>query len=209
MKEEKLKLELERVKIKNKWFQTLSKEQKAVQIAKDVIQSIFEERIVAEAGTYVDSENITLSSLSNEEELQHIFLIQESCKCCALGACFVELVSLEDNCTAEGLNGYNSKTVQSKLRNKLSNIFDPFDISLIETAFEEQLILMDDDDTVFKDEEYDLIDIATKYRVANNIYSDAEALVHIMCNIIVHNGRFNPEWIYTENIEKFANQLTA
>ena len=178
---------------KSKPFSRLSKSEKRVAIAKDVLGQLKLKKIVAERGVYVD-----IPLLDNEEgkQLQSL-LKKKQCNCCALGSCFVSLVRKENKFIIKHKhirnsikNGYIGK---EDFRSRLKKYFTQLQLDLIESAFEGNVNHTDGDTTSDKfsyahkfHDKFRTIDKSMTKQQQN------DCLVAIMKNIIANKGTFNP-----------------
>lgn len=182
---------------KLKSFSRLSKEGKRVAIAKDVLVQLKAKKIIAKEGSYV---SIPLKENEVGKQLQDL-LPKKKCNCCALGSCFVSLVSIENDFAIKSHNlgqggERNGHIGKDDFRSRLKKYFTQFQLDLIETAFEGTTGYIDGPDN------------SEQFEKAREFYyqfggegwdsqdrSDEESeqcLIGIMENIITNKGTFKP-----------------
>lgn len=173
---EKLKAELKiavQIEKTNKIFKSLSKAEKRMFIAKDVIDSIKAKKLIATPGTYVVV-NKNYSTLINQDVLCASDTI---CNVCGIGALFVSKVKIDNNFNSE-IEG------DEEIRDVLSTYFSRPQLALIEAAFEGwEVDYLDDDSDKLKLEEK-CIKFHNKYK------DDGDRMIAIMKNIISNKGLF-------------------
>jgi len=173
-------------------FNKLSRQEKAVLVAKDVLAQLKTKRYTANAGSYIKD---TIKE-DFKGSIQKNFNKIKECKVCALGACLLSSTKLGNILTTDDLylSDYSSVGV-SDLDNKnikklLKSIFTPSQMYLIESAFEgfsydSDRVAVD----IFKQKCNDKIE-----HVVNSFHrkydNDKERLIAIMENIISNNGVF-------------------
>jgi len=114
-----------------KWnsdFQTMSKEEKRVAIAKDVIAQIKAKRYTPKTGNYVKFKN--RCKLKREESIQQNF-DKVDCKVCAIGSMFMSNIKFNNKFTLVTFEHSGKK--QAK---KLAKYFSKKDLNLMEYVFE-------------------------------------------------------------------------
>jgi len=116
----------------------------AIKVATDVIDSISILRNVSRATGYVTSDETTYGIIrllaTKETSNEQAQLLKKTCTVCALGACFLSLVSIDNKFTfpTQGSdtwmyfgNGFLSKSME-----RLMDVFTPEQMALMENAFE-------------------------------------------------------------------------
>ena len=177
---------------KNKAFNKLSKPQKRVEIAKDVIAQIKAEKFKPKNGVYYKGENF--KKFKKIDSVQKILLLPEAPKCsvCGIGAVMLSTVKKCNDLSTTKLLGYwdnfqadaLSKTVASKF-------FSEKQLDLIEACFERTTEYGKEGNLLdwFGNRTpatVNAIDFGNKYRYPT------QRLLAIMENIIANNGTFKP-----------------
>ena len=182
---EQLKAELKiatKIEKTNKVFNSLSKAEKRVFIAKDVLESLKSNRYQAKHLTYVNAYNKLKNETFNQDSINRDDF---SCKVCALGAIFSSKVKIANDFECQideyGLvDLYGSELNGYDIRDNLEKYFSRTQLKSIENAFEGN-----DCDV---EEGYNL---NKKYKEFFNKYNNAEErLTAIMKNIISNKGLF-------------------
>jgi hypothetical protein len=199
---EKLLKFKKKIRDRERRFKKMPAHRKRVAIAKDVIRSINQDKIIIpESGTYLRKSSLNkfidfddwdwdyeeMTSIQPEDknkDVRDILLTtMPKCTACAIGSMFVCTVLRDDNLT---LGEFHDKH-DIDYRNKLLNFFDDMQLGLIESAFEQSNMnrkwYRTDD---FKGLVDRAIDFGSMYS------SDKKRMIAIMENIIAHNGEFVP-----------------
>lgn len=173
-------------------FEQMSREEKVVAIAEDVLKHLDDTQAVQ--STYCSGEIHVDSGVTSETQLQSIEQeLTRKCQVCALGACFLSHIRLFDNITFKDVDCENIEDLVANddgyivfdipwraVYKPLSEYFDRDNLLLIETAFER--------DKGFSELSGIEADAAELF---GRRYSDPrERLRAIMENIIKHNGTF-------------------
>lgn len=176
---EKLKQELKlamNIEKRNKAFNKLSKPEKRVAIAKDVIAALKAKKYIAETGDYLDINikdnkdwNVNQESLCSNDV---------TCNVCAIGALFTSKVIISNN--------FNSDYIPSDdvMRKELSSYFSMPQLHLIESAFEG----WEKGSTTFSGNIPN--DNHMEYYFEYN--DDNDRMIAIMENIVENKGTFKP-----------------
>lgn len=165
----------------NSKFKSLSKAEKRVQIAKDVIVQIKLKFLMPQTGNYFQSSLITRHI---GEELQSVLSKLPSCNVCAIGSLFVCDVMRTDNFK---VNDYMND--DAKMKSKLK-YFSLFQLELMETAFEKWVVT---DSSRKLKVDYDYSEIAEKaIKFGKRYRNSTNRLIAIMENIILNKGNFKP-----------------
>ena len=189
-KEEKKKL-FKGIRRSNKKFDSGTKAEKRVMIAKDILKYVDSQIIQAKAGKYVTlSEAANLNyTASAQEELHKI----PKCNVCALGSMAYAHVVRKNECSLGSLNLISQYRVKESVR----HIFSNKQLSLIECAFESSDIrrsayyLDISQEARSKAINFRNNNDCPKYR-GNKKNNDPKALELIMKNIIKNKGTFKP-----------------
>ncbi len=179
---EKLKQELKlamNIEKRNKDFKKLSKAEKRVAIAKDVIAALKAKKYIAETGDYLD---INYSSDNYDSNINQELLCSNdiTCKVCAVGALFTSKVIISNN--------FDSDYVPSDdvMRDELSAYFSKNQLYLIEAAFEG-----------WETDEYSKSEIILTLKNNDHMrfhrdYDTNDRMIAIMNNIVKNKGTFKP-----------------
>ena len=176
------------INLKTKTMKTkqLTKPEKRVLIAKDVIKLIKAKKIVIQGGRYfqVGSRGRYIG-----KQLKDVLPKIPKCQVCALGGLFYSYVLKYNNYEIDddGLININEK--DDEMRGLLKDIFSIAQLHLIECAFEQS----DIEANCRCKYSFNTIIRAETYRNKHNIErpNDADkALIHIMKNIISNKGVF-------------------
>ena len=170
----------------NKKFQELTRAEKRVAIAKDVLISLKQKRIRANTGSYFCYTNFDEFD-ENDSAKKHINQIK--CECCALGATLLSTVKFANTLTISDLRFYSGSHGRSWQIFK--DIFTPKQLALIEYAFEHNTYGNRIAQNVFYEyisykKQREAVDFGLKYA------KEDERLVAIMENIIKNKGTFKP-----------------
>ncbi len=183
----------------NAAFDAMTKPEKRVRIAQDVLDQIRTSRIIPTSGIYLtnmigkgDSPGASNSVLyvspqEVDKEISEVFAKMKSCNACALGSVFVCAVDRADKLKLKDLYGedelkssdqmekidISEKADQSEMHEYLKKFFSLDQLEAIEAAFE-----CDESDSKFNSYDY------------NNIDDDTLRLERVMKNIIRHKGTF-------------------
>jgi hypothetical protein len=102
----------------------------AVAIAKDVLKHL--KLFKPTQGTYVYFSGEEKEEMRGMQAQDHIDQLQKKCVVCALGACFLSYIRLENQVTVGDVYSGNYSVMMEKLK----TAFEPSQLSLIESAFE-------------------------------------------------------------------------
>ena len=174
---------------KMKTFSRLSKDQKRVAIAKDVLEQVRLKRIIATEGSYV---GLTLVQSEIGTQLQDL-LPKKKCKCCGLGSCFVSLVRMENKFVVKEdyVDGQDSYIEKGDFQSRLRKYFSQMQLDLIETAFEGTPLYRNSYTGSPQWEK--AVDFNHKFGESDHTPKQQEkCLVGIMENIIENKGTFKP-----------------
>ena len=170
-------------------FKRMSKAQKRVAVAKDVIASIKAKQLVAKARTYIDVKAEGKDGYDNNTfkhpDFQTALAMGQQCTACALGGLFVCAVKFENKIATEDAN---DNIDQPDLHDYLQHLFPYEQLQLIEIAFEQSWGIpgFDNGD-----------DVPDKWKTAvafgqKHPTDDAARMTAIMRNIIRNEGTFIP-----------------
>jgi len=182
-------------------FNKLTKAEKRIAIAKDVLMAIKSDVYNPETGNYVEP---YFFSYFNRKDSVQTLLLQDrlkGCTVCALGACFLSLVKFTNRLTIDELTPIDANTMfindntkihsNGKATSRLRKIFSKTQLTLIEVAFERSAYFADG---VRINKE--LIENAVYFWQNFTRYEEdsvsEELLTGIMENIIANNGEFIP-----------------
>lgn len=156
---------------KNKKFNTMTRAQKRVAIARDVLKQI-KLKTKIRSGRYWDLPRN--QSVYGRSDLRKPIV----CRCCAAGAAILSGIRLFNQVNVCQQNGCDSDAVE--VANKW---FSRRQLALIERAFERLACPLSDDITVNGER-------AEKFN--RGVKSNTERAVRIFKNIIANNGTFKP-----------------
>jgi hypothetical protein len=130
----------------NKAFKLMTKAEKRVQIAQDVIDRIKLRKIEAGSGTLMRSSTVDGLHSIGEDSLKKAINSGVSCSVCAKGGLFIAYVGRVNkfNTSDLGGNGYLPHMHESNEMQKLQELFSGNQLALIEMVFEGDLILKED-----------------------------------------------------------------
>lgn len=187
----------EQIKADNAAFDKLSPARKRVAIAKDALSQLGI-RLVAERGTYVQSEAFTTVDTPPNTQLQKLFGKMQECTVCAKGALFVCAIDRANKLKIENLELprmlRGGSVATQDLENYLGRFFSVHQLDLIESAFEKIEMVENEFQT---DDEADEVDEAVEfgelfYNELTSAKDDENRLRAILENIIVNKGTFVP-----------------
>lgn len=172
----------------NAAFAKMSKSEKRVAIARDVIAQLDVKKLVAQSGTWLTSggDDDFIPTYSGDDELQKVFSKVESCTGCALGGMFLCAVQKADNLKIKNLSAYNEEqdynipVEGTDLMKYLKKFFDNDQLELIENHFENGMGSIG-------------VHIPKHKLFAPDVTEDEMRMRLIMQNIIVNKGTFKPE----------------
>jgi len=162
----------------------LTKPEKRVLIAKDVIKLIKAKKIAIKTGNYFQTGSINPHA---HEQLNKVLPKIKNCEVCALGGLFYSYVSKYNNYEIGGGGLIHMNNKDNEMRDLLNDIFSKKQLNLIECAFEEDDVNSHCMWSLCSDE---IIIRAEAYRSNHDLYDDDKALIHIMKNIISNKGVF-------------------
>jgi hypothetical protein len=164
-----------------------------VAIARDVLEQLRLKRYRATCGGYVSLDDIAYDHL--EESFKDFFKTKKvNCDVCALGAAFVSLVNIKNECSVEDVlnNGMD--------RERLESVFGCDNMNLMESAFEEGP--MDGSDN----ENEDIYSLETAAKWGNQWHKHEDRLRQIMLNVIRNNGDFKLPQKFISMANRFRNE---
>lgn len=163
----------------------MTKTELRIAIAKDVIKSL--RRITPTTGVYVGTKNDAkvqkIVELNKGDSKKIAEKVKSYCEVCALGACFISAVAVDNKWDFEEEDITDSYT-DTQLSMRLSKIFTPSQMGLIEAAFEccNRGVFSN-----ILDKRYDAaVAFGEQYKTPRS------RLKAIMENIIENDGIFNP-----------------
>jgi hypothetical protein len=159
----------------NARFNKMTKMQKRVAIAEDVIASVRAFKFRAEPGTYFAMQNNDAITSDPQAIMQHEETV---CNVCAIGAIFASKVKIGNKCT---LN-IDQKLGDRSIIPNIKSIFSEKELRIIEAAFERNA-----QDSIVPD---DIEEKARKWHDKNHPMDDDKRLIAIMKNIIKNKGTF-------------------
>lgn len=189
---------LNSLKKRNEWFSSLSKADKRVEIAKDILIQLDKENYEAHSGIYVYISNFDIDNKKNllafEDDIQANFDKMNTCEVCAIGACIMSIARLGNSLTFGDVIDIDIENDNDNVENKIKSIFSPKQMSLIEAYFEGR-----HSDFMFTGSmnigvELDNIDLGKAATFSDKYPNDSERLRLIFQNIIDNNGTFKPKF---------------
>lgn len=174
---------------KDNWSK-MTKAQKKIEVAKDVIKQLKVGAYQSTSGTYLEIINDTWEI--QEEQANKCISKDFPCKVCALGSIFMSHVMLRNHLTIDELE----MTDDIAMRKRLEGVFTNNQLHLIETAFERRIV-NDDIEYICKEPRSFWNSVPTtigqKAIDFGKKYSDSTVrLIMIMKNIIKNDGQFKP-----------------
>lgn len=205
-------------KVKKVSFSKLSKPQKRVAIAKDVLMQIKRGKYIAGTGSYITNVKVEgvrgnaegyFGKIKSQPIKENFAKIQE-CTVCAMGACLMSITKFENKLDFGEVGSGVSAINNEKVKELFSSLFEPLQLLLIERAFEgdsggtlvaEQLFNLDECDSdirkqVIKCEKFyqrftENEDKLSDYELTEQREKNDELrLTAIMENIIRNKGTF-------------------
>lgn len=117
-------------------FKRLSKSKKAILVAQDVLQQIKAKKYIPEKGAYITNVWHDIK----EGDIRKQFDKIKTCEVCALGSMLLSCINLGNSITTDDLNLDVAGSVRGinsfKIEGLFNSIFDPYQLLLIETSFE-------------------------------------------------------------------------
>lgn len=161
---------------RNKTFSEMTRLEKRIEIAKDVIASVHSKKYVAEQNTYLSLSSRTESCI--DYTLDNIKQPHVICNVCAIGSMFVSDVLKTDK-LKKSFGFHHSSMVKT-----LSNIYSERELRILEMCFEGN----DVHDMFVEENETQLRKDARNFRGQFN--TPRKRLLGIMENIVKNNGHF-------------------
>lgn len=185
---EKIRKQNKRIRDRNYRFRKMPLERQRITIAKDVLELLETEKVIAQSGTYMELDSDIEEkywddwSTAPEAPVQLHELIErsETCEVCGIGACFVAAVRRNDQVEASDMSGASDDDF---MRSYLESWFTKDQIELIEAAFEES-------SRFYKGPSRKLGQRASDF--GKRYDSDEERMRAIFQNIVDNGGTFVP-----------------
>ncbi len=182
-KEEKLKL-FKGIRRSNKKFDSSSKAEKRVMIAKDILKLLKAEVVSGKAGEYVEFNSMPF--FYDDQAQGHLHNIPK-CEVCGIGGIAYAYILRKNNCTIGEMDTLGSGDIL-----KMVKIFPKRQMNLIESAFEQW-----DSFDNGRNKKVPAFERAYYFRSNNNCPkhkrgTNNKALELIMKNIIKNKGTFKP-----------------
>lgn len=181
---------------KGKSWEQMSRKQRRIAVAEDVIANIYAKRLRVRTGSYVNPDSsYNLDALlefgfTNEQIMEKL---KEKCTVCAKGALMICKVAKFNNfdLMGEDINNWDgNKTIEV-----LDDAFDKEELDQIEAAFEGNPEYLDECDDYLDDDDEDRFD--KDYGHWRRNFPDAEdRLLAIAQNIVDNDGTFKPKMEY-------------
>ncbi len=177
------------IKKQNGAFKKLTKNQKRITIAKEVLDLIKIFKVSAKSGYIEGIDTYENENLLLNKDLQEVInekWFQEDCTVCALGSCVLAKAKIMDNCLADDAIGLQREDAHDELK----SFFSEEQMFMIESAFEYELAgqnnLFYGGSPLDPDKTQACIKFGRKYK------NDKSRLAAIMQNIIKNKGEFIP-----------------
>jgi hypothetical protein len=170
-----------------KTFSKMTKAEKRVAIAKDVLIQIKKGISIPTTDNYFGGLSGKICNLTYEkEELQNI-LPESKCEVCAKGALFIADILRRDNFQIDR----NTNIYGGTIHKRLTDIFTRNQLDLIETAFEKNVI--EDENKYLVINYVERTEVAkAAIRFGRRYTTEKNRLIGIMNNIIKNKGIFIP-----------------
>jgi len=182
------------IKRKNKTFKKLTKPQKRVAIAKDVLKQIKDKSLIPDRYNYLIPASSFNFYESGGEELSTV-LYNESCRVCALGSVFACIIKKENDFIIPNQSlRLEGDKYGADLRRRVRKYFSSLQMAMIESAYMRSAGYFIYE-KIDRDKHLNIMNICEDYRSANNVNScmyNKKALNLIMQNIIDNKGTFKP-----------------
>lgn len=169
-------------KLRKTWS-SLTKGEKRIVLVKDAINQILNKRVTIVKGEYclIEDENL-IKGIQLNKVLS--LVKKENCKVCAKGALFLAHVDKFNRIKLSSNNIFMASN--KEIKNRLKNIFSSIQLSMIEAAFELQVI----DDILSLE---NLSNLGNRCIDFGNNYRNCESrILAIFDNIIKNKGEFIP-----------------
>lgn len=174
-------------------FSKLSKPQKRVAIAKDVLQQIKQKKYIAEAERYVSRINFVDAFDSYGEDIKSNFKKIKDCRVCAMGACLMSATKFANKLNFEDVGHSISDLKNEKVQTLFAEIFSPKQLLLIETAFEGNNGGDKVGEEIFEIDSCQYANEKIKCDKFHDKYDNPQSrMIGIMENIIKNKGEFKP-----------------
>lgn len=135
---------LKEVEKSNKAFELMTKSEKRVQIAKDVISRLEFKNLSADTGSLIKTTTKSIVKESGKESLKDFVNTGTTCEVCAKGGLFMSYIGRVNKFKSSDITkSRHSHEHNSAEMIKLQEIFSDIQLVLIETVFEGRLVLTD------------------------------------------------------------------
>lgn len=176
-------------------FSKLSKPEKRVAIAKDVLSEM-KRKYIPVAGVYIHYMEFIKGVEDSDMESQDIqsnFKKIKECNVCALGACLMSATKFANKLNFCDIGDSVEHLNNDKVKKLFNSLFTPLQLLMIEIAFEGNgggdRFAVD----VFGLDKYEFIDIVNECDSFHQRYkNDRNRMTAIMKNIIENKGEFKP-----------------
>lgn len=190
----KQKREEAKLMAKNEAFNKLSKPQKRVEIAKDVIAQIKAEKYAATFGEYISTYDLSdiMDNSVNKRSLQPLLLTKNySCSVCQKGALFLSTVRKRNKFLVR--TSYDIPSSSDSIETEISDIFTKNQLDLMEVAFELEICGGATDNPYLDNGFRNPTKIAQKAIDFGEKYDySKDRMIAICQNLINNNGTFKP-----------------
>lgn len=170
--------------ISKKAFDKLSKKEKRIRVAQDVIDRISLSQLTPRAGNFCIFNEIPLEVEKEEKLSERLKSLELKCTVCAKGGLFLSYIGIVNNYNTSPLaTNLYGESIQSDEMKQLMEVFDAKQLAMIETAFERSYFSWNAPLSYY--EIQDCKDFG--YRFDNS----SQRLIGI-CENIIKYGKFNP-----------------
>lgn len=177
-----------------KEFNKLPKNEKAVLVAKDIIQQIKKGKYLAVTGCYINA-YFTDTRIKRKDQIQKHLKKIDHCQVCQVGATLMSYIKLGNKLTFEDLRIHNNYVGITELDNEevkkaILSIFTKRTIAMMEICFEQEYNAgcMNIARDIF-DYKLSYKDIEKCLNYTKDLGADEDKMIKICKNIITNNGK--------------------
>lgn len=179
-------------------FEALSKEEKKVLVAKDVLAQIKAGKYIANKGEYVKIYN---TPIELSKDIKKNFNKIEKCYVCGIGACLMSITRFANKLTFEDVgirfNDYccneDVGISQNKIKSLLTSVFTEEEIATIESLFEGGNTAYAEHNLGLNRRTREAIKYNYEYTLGD--LQPKERLIYIMKNIIANKGKLEINYV--------------
>ena len=189
----KLSKKIKVKKVKKVPFSKLSKSQKRVAIARDVLEQIKQEKYVANTGSYISYMTFNGGEYINKyEDIKKNFKKINNCRVCAMGACLLSATKFANKLSFGDIGDSIDGLHNDKVKELFASIFSPLQLLMIETAFEKKHEGTRVGVRLFDMDKFNYDGELRKCVAFCDSYHPQDRMIAIMKNIIKNKGTFKP-----------------